>query len=70
MKTRYLTEEEHIKMVEEGTAFCVALAGITAASIRKFPDEIQEHVLMYLQDQTSLYQPFTAKLIERLVYDK
>ena len=67
MKYRSLTSEEHQKLVDEGTSFCIGLAGLAAASLAKFPEEIRDHVLMYLQDHASLYSPFTADLVRKLL---
>jgi hypothetical protein len=57
-----LTEEEHIALSNAGTDFCRKLALLTAAVIAQFPPDLEDTVVMYLQDQTSLYSPFTADL--------
>lgn len=63
----YFTEQEHEQVSTEGTAFCRALAVLTAEVLHKFEPEIREYVRVCLQDHTSLYSPFTSDLIlERL----
>lgn len=59
----YFTEQEHELVSTEGTAFCRALAALTAEVLNKFEPEVREYVKVCLQDQTSLYSPFTADLI-------
>jgi hypothetical protein len=58
-----MTEDESIKLSESGTDFCRALAKMTATIVAKFPEAIEDDVICYLQDQTSLYSPFTADRI-------
>ena len=59
-----MTEDEHIKLVEEGNTFCLELANIAADVLLKFRSEIRDEVMVYLQDCTSLYSPFTADAIQ------
>jgi hypothetical protein len=55
-----MTEEEHVALSEAGTEFCRQLAALTASIVAEFPPAIEGVVVCYLQDQTSLYSPFTA----------
>lgn len=55
MSVRYLTEDEHIKLVEVGNSFWNALSKLTAEHLAKMPEELEDQTLRYLQDRASLY---------------
>lgn len=67
MKDRYMTEDEHIKLVELGNQFDEDLAAAAAKVFKQLPPEIDVHVKYYLQDRTSLFSPRTADLIDKLL---
>lgn len=58
-----MTEDEHIRLTEAGTEFCQEIALAAARVIAQFPSEMADDVMYYLQDQTSLFSPFTADRI-------
>jgi hypothetical protein len=50
-----LTEEEHVRFVEIGDEFWRGLGKLTADALRQVPEELRDHLLMFLQDRASLY---------------
>jgi len=60
-----MTEDEHIELVAAGDRFCLRLAEITGDTLNEFRPEIHDEVMMYLQDHTSLYSPYTGDAIQK-----
>ena len=57
-----LTEEENEKFVEIRNQFCQDLANISAKALCHFSEAIEEELTVRLQDNTSLYSPYTFDL--------
>ncbi len=63
-----MTEAEYEKLVELGDKFLKDLATAAGEVIGKFPPgQIRHEVKVWLQDNTSLYSPYTADMIDKYV---
>jgi hypothetical protein len=52
---RYLTEEEHVKLVEVGNTFWEAFGKLVAEAVNQFPPELEGEVMMYIEDRCSAH---------------
>lgn len=50
-----LTEDDHIKLVEVGDMFWEEFSKLCAQHISMLPEAIEDEVITYLQDKTSIY---------------
>tara|TARA_R100001143_G_C3360997_1_gene135688 strand:- start:20224 stop:20424 length:201 start_codon:yes stop_codon:yes gene_type:complete len=55
--------ETHKALVTLGDRFCRELGELTGNILAELPADEHDEALVYLQDRTSLYSPFTADII-------
>ena len=51
----YLTEDEHIKLVEVGNSFWLKFSALCNEHVAMMPPEVESLTEAYLQDKTSVY---------------
>ena len=61
---QHLTEDEHELASKLRTEFCIHVARAAADVLQKFDEESRKLVRLFLQDELSLYSPFTSDRID------